>query len=96
MPQIPIIESLKDKVNKVIADNRRLREQNVKLRQSGEKLKREKIGLQERIAELERRVNVLELSASMGGNAQHKKLARARVNRLMREVDHCISLINKQ
>jgi cell division septum initiation protein DivIVA len=93
MSQGELIESLKSKVTQVIEDNRRLRERNTSLNRSLQRAKEEKAESQRRVAELERRVGVLELSASMGGNAQQKQLAKARVNRLMREVDKCIALI---
>ncbi|MDR2885180.1 MAG: hypothetical protein LBU95_00150 [Rikenellaceae bacterium] len=95
MSQAGLIESLQSKVTQVIEDNRRLKEHNARLNRSREKLKEEKAEAQQRIAELERRVSVLEISASMGGTARQKQLAKARVNRLMREVDKCIALINK-
>ncbi len=95
MPQNPVIESFKAKLAAIIDDNRRLKEQNARLVEARERLRGEKAELQARIAELERRTGVLEISASLGGTAAQKQHARARVNRLMREVDRCIALINK-
>ncbi len=98
MSQAQLIESLKAKVAKVIDDNRTLREQAARLRRAEEKLRVERSELRGRVAELEHRIGVLELSGSMGGNrsVQEEKRARARVNRLMREVDKCIALASKQ
>ena len=95
MSQAALIDRLKSKMSQVIDDNRRLREHNGLLARSEERLKEERTELQQRMAELQRRVDVLELSASMGGTAQQKQFAKARVNRLMGEVDKCIALINK-
>ncbi len=95
MSQGALIENIKRKVGEVVADNRRLREECAKVRRASETVRADNNALQERIGELERRLGVLELSASMGGNAQQRKLARARVTRLLREVDRCIALVNK-
>ena len=44
---------------------------------------------------LEERVRVLELAAGMKGASGSTRAARNRVNRLLREVDRCIALINR-
>ncbi len=95
MAQTTLINSLRDKVGQVIADNRRLREKTGKMAAEIERLKAERTQLQQQLSQAEHRVTVLELAGSMGGGAQQNKLAKARVNRLMREVDKCIALINK-
>lgn len=51
--------------------------------------------LTNKLAEAERRISMLELSEGLAGNAANKKQAKARVNRLMREIDRCIALLNK-
>ena len=48
-----------------------------------------------KIAELEKRIGVLEISGGMTGAGRNTKLARQRVNLLMREIDRCIALMNK-
>ncbi len=52
--------------------------------------------LQVRIKELESQLAVSELSDGLGGQSANSERARARVNRLLREVDRCIALLNKQ
>ena len=37
----------------------------------------------------------MQLTAGLAGGSADKEKARARVNRLMREVDKCIALLNK-
>ena len=95
MSESPIIEVIKGKIDRLIADNRRLRKEYQELSAQRDKLKVEKRELEAEVARLEKRITVLELSESMAGRSGNTKLARARVNRLMREVDKCIALLNR-
>ena len=95
MSELPIIEVIKGKIDRLIADNRQLREDYRKLSEQRDKLKAEKRELQMEIAKLEKRISVLELGEGLAGRNGNTKLARARVNRLMREVDKCIALLNR-
>ena len=91
-----IIETIREKIERIIAENRRLREESRNLVRQRDKLKAGNRELTARIAELERRISVLELSKGMAGGSDDAKLAKARVNRLMREVDRCIALLNRE
>lgn len=99
MVSTAIIESIEKKVERLIADNRKLRGDRERLDASREKLREENRRLAAKAAELERRVAVLELREGFAGETVDRtstKTARARVNRLMREVDRCIALLNKE
>lgn len=50
--------------------------------------------LKQTVAELERRIGVLELKEGLTGGTDSKR-AQARINRLMREIDRCIALMNR-
>ena len=60
-----------------------------------DKLQAQNRELTNRLAEAERRISSLELSEGLAGNSADRKQAKARVNRLMREIDRCIALLNK-
>lgn len=94
MAEKAVIQSIREKISKLMTDNRQLREGNVKLSAQRDKLKADNRQLAEKIAELEKRINVLELKEGFAGG-ENNKYARARVNRLMREVDKCIALLNR-
>ena len=79
----------------MIDDNRKLRDEGGKLAVQRDKLKGENRDMASRIAQMEKRIAVLELRESMTGESEDTKIARARVNRLMREVDKCIALLNR-
>jgi phage shock protein A len=98
MTAAPIISNIEKKIARLIAENRRLRGEREKWVSAREKLREENAALALRAAEAERRVAVLELRQGFegGGERVSNKAARARVNRLMREIDKCIALVGKQ
>ncbi|MCC8020305.1 MAG: hypothetical protein LIO85_11125 [Rikenellaceae bacterium] len=89
-----IVKSVIAKAERLMDQNRCLRAEAGQLSGQRDKLRAENRRLTERVAELEKRIDVLELREGFasGGNT---KQARARVNRLMREVDKCIALLNR-
>ncbi|MCL2560768.1 MAG: hypothetical protein FWE10_00385 [Rikenellaceae bacterium] len=99
MSKTAVIDAIKVKIDRLIADNTKLRADHAKVMQQRDKAKAENRELTEHIVRLEKRVRVLELREGMTGGAagtsEDTKAARARVNRLMREVDKCIALLNK-
>lgn len=95
MSKSAVIDAIKAKVERLVADNRKLRDDFRKVSQNRDKLQSTNRELASEVARLEKRVQVLELRESMIGDSENTKAARARVNRLMREVDKCIALLNK-
>ncbi len=99
-----LIESIAKGADRLIGENRRLRGEVGRLEASREKLREENRRLVAENAALERRLVVKDLAAGFAGSAPgvsgHEphgtKIARARVNRLMREVDKCIALLHKE
>ena len=94
MPEKAVIKSLSEKVGLLIEDNKRVREDRTKLAGANEKLREDNRGLKQQITELEKRVKVLELGEGLAGGGDTKQ-AKARINRLMREIDRCIALMNR-
>ncbi len=95
MPELVVIESLKEKVARLIADNKSQRQQVAAAQKTTEKLRKENKQLGEKITELQRRITALELGEALKGPGGNKQ-ARARVNLLMREIDRCIALLNAE
>jgi phage shock protein A len=94
-----ILEGIEKKVAQLIADNRRLRDERERLSASSDRLRDENRRLATKIAEMERRLAVVELREGFSGetaDSKGTKTARARVNRLVREVDRCIALLNRE
>ena len=70
---------------------RRLMAEHAKLRGLCDRMK-----LQERVRSLEEELSCVRLAEGLAGGGRNRERARARVNRLVREVDRCIALLNRQ
>lgn len=58
-------------------------------------LRRENRTLTMQVKELQNRIDRMQLGEALNGRGADKEEARARINRLLREVDRCIALIDK-
>ena len=88
-----VIASLKEKVGKLLADNRMLRAELKKLERDRTAL--QKRNAEEKILALEKQVQTLETARAFAGSKADNRAARLRVNRLIREIDNCIALMNR-
>lgn len=97
MAKQQVVDSLAEKVGRVIEDNTRLRKECATLVGEKDKLKAENRQLREKIDTLQRKLSLLELGEGFGGtqDEEAKKRAKAQINRLMREIDRCIALVSK-
>ena len=92
---MPLIESLRSKVMRLVERNAALQRECGRLSEQRERLQRDKVALNERITALEERIKSLELKQGFGADEAAQRRARSRVNRLIKEVDGCIAMINK-
>ncbi len=95
MPKSAVIGSIREKSRRLIADNRKLRGELQQALAKHDKLRNENRALKEELTKAGKRVAKLELHDGLANGQGDKKAARARVNRLIREVDKCIALLNK-
>lgn len=82
-------------VRQLIEDHKRLRELCSELTSERDTLKAETRSLQERVRLLDAQLARTRLAEGFAGDSSDRDKARARVNRLMREVDKCIALLQK-
>lgn len=94
MAEKSVITNLGIRIRQLIADHRRLSGVCGELTAECRRLKSENRASQERIKELESELARMQLTAGLAGDGQNREKARARVNRLMREVDKCIALLD--
>ncbi len=94
MSELPVIENIRRKVARLIADNESLRRERDAVAADCDKLRRDNLGLAGRVRELDKQIAAFELIGGLSGTANDRKRAKARINRLMREVDRCIVLLN--
>ncbi len=90
-----IIARLRTRVKGIAADRMRLEHTLHRTETERDRLRDEKAELERRVAELERRVRVLELSSGISEVSGGYRPARERVNKLLREIDRCIALMNR-
>lgn len=97
-----VLDSIEKNAARLIADNRRLREENGNLAAARQKLRDEVARLTAELAGTQRSLAVKQLvegftneAGNIGGD-KGIKAARTRVNNLLREVDGCIALLNKE
>ena len=93
--QVEILEGIKDKIQTVkdrmqehLDENSRLKQQNNNLHQMVQKK-------QSLIDELEQKNQQLTLVKSIMADSEDAHDARIRINRIVREIDKCIALLNR-
>ena len=90
-----IVANITAQVHRLMEQHTREVELRERLKAENDVLCREKRALQERVRELEEELSRKLLAEGLGGG-RNREQARMRVNRLMREVDKCIALLNRQ
>lgn len=91
-----VITNLETRVGQLIDDHRRLSERCSQLTAQCDALRNEKRALEERVKALDAELARMQLTEGLAGGTRDKEKARSRVNRLMREVDKCIALVERQ
>ena len=88
-----VITTLESRVQQLLDDHKRLSEVARELTAEVAKLKAEKRTLEEENKSLRTDLQRKELAEGLAGDSRNRDKARARVNRLMWEVDKCIALL---
>ncbi|MCM1150805.1 MAG: hypothetical protein NC209_01360 [Alistipes sp.] len=90
-----VIGSIEARVRQLIGEHRRLKERCAELAAQRDALRNENRALETRVRELDAEVARMQLAEGLAGESRNRDKARARVNRLMREVDKCIMLLER-
>lgn len=96
MAQKESIEKLAEQVRLLIEEHRLKSELCDRLTAECRDLKEENRSLQERVKQLDSELATAQLGVGLAGDNGNTAKARARVNRLMREVDRCIAIVKQQ
>lgn len=88
-----VITTLESRVKQLLDDHKRLSGVVRELSAENARLKSEKRTLEEENKTLRTDLQRKELAEGLAGESRNRDKARARVNRLMREVDKCIALL---
>lgn len=96
MAEKNVIRNIGSRVAQLIESHRKLSSLCSDLQRERDALKAENRRLQEQVKVLENELSVSRLSQGFLGEGANRDKARARVNRLMREIDKCIALLGGQ
>lgn len=90
-----VLNSIKEKVYLLMSNNSSLKEQNIQLEKKVSELKNT---LEQRNTEIENfneKVKMLKMAKSLSGDSKKNTEMKLKINELVREIDKCISLLNK-
>ena len=93
--QVEILEGIKDKIQSVKDRMREQVDENDRLKQNNEDLQQMVQQKQSMINELEQKNQQLSLVKSIMADSTDAHDARIRINRIVREIDKCIALLNR-
>ncbi|WP_046745773.1 hypothetical protein [Kordia zhangzhouensis] len=88
---LKIVDSLENRVSKVLHKLEVLEQKNQQLRQELANSREEMQRLHNEISQWEEKFNTLKIANSMLGSDNNKKEAKLKINTLIREIDHCIA-----
>ncbi|MGM0530219.1 MAG: hypothetical protein ACQER7_02570 [Bacteroidota bacterium] len=88
------VDELKVKVRKLMELYERSKSHNIQLQEENENLKKELERKKAEIAGYEEKYNNLKLAKSLA-SAESPHEAKIKINRIVREIDKCIALLNK-
>jgi flagellar biosynthesis/type III secretory pathway chaperone len=93
--QVEILEGIKEKIQSAKARIRDQADENIQLTQKNEDLQQLIQQKQSLIDELEEKNQRLSMVKSIVANDQDSQDARIQINRIVREIDKCIALLNR-
>ena len=93
--QVEILEGIKDKIQSVKDRMREQLDEAIRLKQQNEDLQQVVQQKQSLIDELEQKNQQLTLVKSIMADSEDAHDARIRINRIVREIDKCIALLNR-
>ncbi|MFN8209285.1 MAG: hypothetical protein U0T82_18060 [Bacteroidales bacterium] len=95
MHQDELIQNLTKKVRILMALNEKHKQEKIQLMNENKNLNEIVKTKQKEIAKFEEKMNTLRLARVMLSANEDKHEAKLKVNRIVREIDKCIALLNK-
>jgi len=93
--QVEILEGIKERIQSLKSRMHEQKEENKRLEQKNEDLKEQVQEKQSLIEELEQKNQRLSMVKSIKANDEDSHEARIQINRIVREIDKCIALLNR-
>jgi len=91
---VEIVDSLENKISKLLHKLELLNQANVKLEEEMVQLKNDHNATKEFVVEWEEKYSALKMANSMLGSNTNKTEAKLKINTLIRELDHCIAQLS--
>lgn len=89
-----IVDSLENKISKVLHKLELLKQANLKLNEELEVSKRDAQNQKLHIANWEEKYEALKIANSMLGSDDNKRETKLKINALIRDIDHCIGQLS--
>ena len=89
------VDSLEDKINKLLVKYSQLTQDKASLEQEIKLLKDQQTRFSSEISELTTTCSTLKLANSMLGSDQYKRDTKLKINALVREIDQCITHLSQ-
>ena len=86
-----IVNSLENKISKVLHKLELLKDSNLKLNEELEISKQKNITQQKHIANWEEKYEALKMANTLLGSDDNKRETKLKINALIRDIDHCIA-----
>jgi len=90
-----LISRMNENIHKLILLYKKEKEKNEKLSNEIETINNELNIYKAKYQEFEKKYDNLKLAKSLDGNSTDEREARLKLNRIIREIDNCIALLNK-
>jgi ABC-type uncharacterized transport system substrate-binding protein len=90
-----LIAKLNENIQKLMLLYSSEKEKNIKLSEEVNNLNNELNIYKAKYQETERKYDNLKMARSIDGDTQDEREARIKLNRIIREIDNCIALLNK-
>lgn len=92
---IKIVDSLENKISKLLHKLEVLNNANVELEKELRNIKSSQENASKTVSEWEEKYNSLKLANSMLGSNTNKTEAKLKINTLIRDLDHCIAQLSE-
>jgi len=86
-----IVDSLENKISKVLHKLELLKLANLKLNEELEVSRQENLTQQQDISKWEEKYEALKIANSILGSDENKRETKLKINALIRDIDHCIA-----
>ncbi|WP_339698896.1 hypothetical protein [uncultured Marixanthomonas sp.] len=90
-----IVDSLENRISKLLHRYEKLRQQNTRLEEELSVLRSQKEESEKEIETLREKCSSLKMANSMLGSDQYKRDTKLKINALVREIDQCITQLSE-